>query len=126
MENEMNIRRTDTSAVREFLKGYSFGRRMLDMNEYERRFFGSPDDDGLSCSDDEAYIKARMFQVKRFVTSLPSDDRKLLLYYHYIHGETVEKCGELLGISRRSAFRLKSRALEFAALKYQRMLREAE
>ncbi len=105
------------------LKQYAYGLKMLKLNKYENDFFGGQlPEDGLFCADDEAYIKARMFELKRFITSLPSDDRKLFLYYHYIRCETVEHCGELLGISRRSAFRLKRRALEFAALKYRRFL----
>ena len=66
----------------------------------------------------------KMYEVKRFVAALPPDDRKLFLYYHYIHGETVEKCGELLNVSRRTAYRLKQRALEYAAIKYKRYMAE--
>lgn len=121
MGEKDNIRNTSwLLETTEFLKQYAFGRRLLDMNRYEREYFSEPDDDGLHCTDDEAYIKAKMFRIKRFVTSLPADNRKLFLYYHYIHGETVERCGELLHISRRSAYRLKQRALEFAALKYKK------
>ncbi|MDD7675873.1 MAG: sigma-70 family RNA polymerase sigma factor [Eubacteriales bacterium] len=110
-----------TGDMNNILKQYGYGLKMLKMNKYEKDFFGgSAPEDGLFCTDDEAYIKARMFEIKRFVTSLPPDDRKMFLYYHYIRGETVERCGELLGISRRSAFRLKARALEYAAVKYRR------
>ena len=103
------------------LRQYEYGLKMLRLNKYEQDYFGGElPQDGLFCADDEAYTKARMFEIKRFVTSLPPDDRKLFLYYHYIRGESVAKCGELLGISRRSAFRLKGRALEYAAIKYRR------
>lgn len=109
----------------EFLKQYRYGFKMLAMNKYERDFLG-PDlpEDGLYCADEESYIKAKMYEVKRFVAALPPDDRKLFLYYHYIHGETVEKCGELLNVSRRTAYRLKQRALEYAAIKYKRYMAE--
>ncbi|MBQ9080653.1 MAG: hypothetical protein IJY27_06235 [Clostridia bacterium] len=111
----------------DFLRQYRYGFKLLAANKYERDYFAADlPEDGLYCTDDEAYVKAKMFEVKRFVTSLPPDDRKLFLYYHYIHGETVEKCGELLNISRRSAFRLKRRALEYAALKYKRYLSDTE
>lgn len=109
------------TAITEFLENYRFGRRMIEMNKYRMEYFrDSTGSDDIQSDDDEAYIKAMMFEIKRFITSLPPDDRKLFLYYHYIKGETVEKCGELLHISRRSAFRLKKRALEYAALKYNR------
>ena len=109
--------------VTEFLRQYRYGFKLLAANKYERDYFcDNIPDDGFYCTDDTAYVKAKMFEVKRFVTSLPPDDRKLMLYYYYIHGETVEKCAEMLGISRRSAFRLKKRALEYAAVKYKRYL----
>lgn len=119
-QREALIKSTD-----EFLRKYRYGFKLLAMNKYERDYMG-PENcrDGLSCTDEEAYIKAKMFEVKRFVTALPPDDRKLFLYYYYIHGETVEKCGELLGVSRRTAYRLKRRALEYAAIKYKRYLQD--
>lgn len=119
-QREALIKSTD-----EFLRKYRYGFKLLAMNKYERDYMG-PENcrDGLSCADEEAYVKAKMFEVKRFVTALPSDDRKLFLYYYYIHGETVEKCGELLGVSRRTAYRLKRRALEYAAIKYKRYLQD--
>lgn len=107
----------------EYLENYRFGLKMVEINKYEKEYFRERDnreDDGCGAfgEDDEAYIKAKMFEIKRFVTSLPPDDRKLFLYYHYIRCETVERCAELLKISRRSAYRLKRRALEYAAIKY--------
>ena len=119
-DREALIRNTE-----EFLRQYRYGFKMLTMNKYERDYLG-PDlpEDGLYCVDEEAYIKAKMYEVKRFITALPPDDRKLLLYYYYIHGETVEKCGELLNVSRRTAYRLKRRALEYAAIKYKRYMTE--
>jgi len=108
----------------EYLSGYRYGRRMLGMNKYERDFFDSDYGEALD-AEDEALIKAKMFEIKMFVTSLPPDERKLFLYYYYIKGETVERCGELLGVSRRTAYRLKVRALDYAAAKYKKFTRRA-
>jgi DNA-directed RNA polymerase specialized sigma24 family protein len=116
------INSSNTAAdIAEFLESYRFGRKMIEINKYEKEYFGgrdNPDAGWAVGEDDEAYIKAKMFEVKRFVTSLPPDDRKLFLFYHYIRCESVERCAELLRISRRSAYRLKRRALEYAAIKY--------
>lgn len=121
MEKRLSGQAIGADKMDALLKQYGNGLKMLKLNKYEQDFFnGETPDDGLFCADDEAYIKARMFEIKRFVTSLPPDDRKLLLYYHYIRGESVPRCGELLGMSRRSAFRLKARALEYAAIRYSR------
>lgn len=123
MDKPLAAQAIDADRMSVILKQYAYGLKMLRLNSYENEFFnGQLPEDGLFCTDDEAYIKAHMFELKRFVTSLPPDDRKLFLYYHYIRCETVERCGELLGISRRSAFRLKRRALEYAAIKYRQFL----
>ena len=70
---------------------------------------------GLKKSDtqfDEMSLRAAMFAIRRSVMRLPDSREKLLLYNHFIRGESLEACAELIGISRRSVFRLKLRALE--------------
>ena len=59
-----------------------------------------------------AELRAQAFSVYRSVMDMPPSKEKLLLYYHYLRFETLESCAELLGISRRSVFRLKNSALE--------------
>ena len=60
-------------------------------------------------------LRAEMFALRRSVLSLPDSRERFFLYNRYIHGRTVEACAELLGISRRSAFRLRERALSLYA-----------
>ena len=98
------------------------------MNRYEKNYFGKSEKTldiegkkyGLPGSDPD--IRIKMFEIRRFVLSLGNCNEKLFLFYHYIHGESVERCGELLKISRRSAFRLKKRALAFAGRKLETYL----
>jgi hypothetical protein len=120
--NYTDDRSSAVAEMAEYLDNYRFGLKMIEINRYEKEYFMGRDNrdvgGGAIGEDDEAYIKAKMFEIKRFVTSLPPDDRKLFLYYHYIRCETVERCAELLKISRRSAYRLKRRTLEYAAIKY--------
>ena len=66
---------------------------------------------------DGALARAKMYEIRHFILGLPNSDEKLLLYYHYIRCEPVEKCAELFGISRASAFRLKKRALIMAGIR---------
>jgi len=108
----------------EYLSNYRYGARLLGMNKYEKNYFNSKYPKALN-AEDEALVKAKMFEIKMFVTSLPPDDRKLFLYYYYIKCETVERCGELLGVSRRTAYRMKTRALDYAAAKYKKFTRRA-
>jgi len=99
-----------------FLKGYCTNRRLIQIEKYEKEYFGGgrfpPERDGMP--SEGPLSRAKMFEVRHFILSLPNSDEKLLLYYHYVKGDSVERCAELLGVSRRTAFRMKSRALEIA------------
>ena len=111
-----------------YLKEYSVMRRLDEMQKYRLDYFGKSKNEidiegkmwDLPGSD--AHIRMKMFEVRRFILSLGSCNEKVFLFYHYVHGETVARCGELMGISRRSAFRLKKRALAFAARKLEKYL----
>ncbi len=61
---------------------------------------------------DITVLRAELFFIRRSVLRLPESPEKLLLYRHFLCGDTMEKCAERLGISRRSVFRLRLRALE--------------
>ena len=65
--------------------------------------------------NEEINLRAELFELRRSVLSLPDSRERFYLYNRYIHGRTTEKCAELLGISRRSAFRLRERALALYA-----------
>ena len=112
--------------AREYLSEYAVFRKLIEMNNYEKNYFGksekSLDPEGklLALPGSEPDIRLKMFEIRRFVLSLGNCNEKLFLFYHYIHGESVERCAELIKISRRSAFRLKKRALAFAGRKLER------
>ena len=104
--------------IEDFLKGYKLNRRLLGIEKYydeyfkdENNFLYSVDSDMLK---EAPLARAKMFEVRHFILGLPNSDEKLFLYYHYIKGDSVERCGELLGISRRNCFRLKQKALAMA------------
>lgn len=67
---------------------------------------------GANSSVDEAAIHAEMYRVRAQVLSVRDSAQRILLYHHYIKGHTLEECAKMLGISRRSVYRLKNRALE--------------
>ncbi len=107
--------------VKNFLESYGTNKKMIQMLAYEREYFGAESEgDSLLMlpGGDEVLLRSKMFDVRKFITTLDNNNCKLLLYYHYIRGNSVEKCAELLGISRTSGFRLKRRAIELAAQKY--------
>ncbi len=103
-------------AIENYLKGYALQQKFIRFDRYERTYFGYRDEEE-EIPVDLPLARAKMFEIRHFIMEMPNSDEKLLLYYHYIRGESVEKCGELLGISRSSAFRMKKRALTLAARK---------
>ena len=117
IENEQNI---DIVRMAEMLSEYSVFRKILDIENNKGAYFGNSNfsDDAYPFYGERSDISVKMFEIRRFVLSLGAKNEKLFLFYHYIHGESVGKVAELMGISRRSAFRLKKRALEYAATRY--------
>lgn len=107
--SEMNEKEA-LSRADEYLKGYGFNRRLLRLARYEKEYFGESELEEAEVGE-PPLARARMFAIRHFIMSLPNGDEKLLLYYHYVRGESVERCSELLGIARSSGFRLKKRAL---------------
>ena len=114
--SELEIKEADN-----YLRGYALNMKLLRLDRYERTYFGYRDNEDNTAFNDAPLARARMFEIRHFVMEMKNSDEKLLLYYHYIRGESVEKCAELLGISRSSAFRLKKRALMLAARSLNRM-----
>ena len=107
---EEEIREMDT-----YLKGYRLNCRFLRLDRYEREYLGYREDHEEKFSD-SAIARAKMYGIRHYILNLKNGDEKLFLYYHYVRGESVERCAELLGISRASGFRLKRRALILAAM----------
>ena len=110
----------EIQTMEDYLKSYGLNRKLLRLDRYERRFFGyEPKEEELP--GELTLVRAKMYEVRHFIMNMENRDEKLMLYYHYIRGESVETCAELLGISRSSGFRLKKRALIRAVEEYERL-----
>lgn len=103
----------EISKIENYLRGYSTNRKILRLDRYEKEFFHTNESD-IEAFGEAPLARARMFEIRHFVMGLDNCDEKLFLYYHYIKGESVERCAELLCVSRSTAFRMKARALEMA------------
>ena len=106
----------EKNRVENFLKGYATNARFIRMDKYEKLYMGGgrialPENDAPL---DAAVAKARMFEVRHFILSLTNSDEKLLLYYRYVKGESMDRVAEMFGISRRTSYRLLERALLLA------------
>lgn len=113
-----------TEAVRDFLCGYQLCMDMLNLRKYERKR-AKAFDDPASCEDvlagDEAYWRAHMFQVNSLLSCMKNGKEKLILYYHYVQGESIEHAANLLGVSRRTGYRLHKKGLVLASLLFEKL-----
>ena len=114
MSENGSLVKMDANEMDNYLKGYGLNMRLLKMDRYEREYFGYKENEEPLMMTDVTVARAKMYEVRHFIMGMKNSDEKLLLYYHYIRGESVERCAELLGISRSSGFRLKKRALQRA------------
>ena len=103
----------DIRTVENYLKMYRTYSRLLRVDRYERDYLGFRDSSSETVGDG-SIARAKMYEIRHFIMDLPNSDEKLLLYCHYVRGESMEKCAELLGISRAGAYRMKKRALSLA------------
>ena len=110
--------------VRNFLCSYQLCLDMLNLRRYERKRakrFSDPCDCADILSGDEAYWRARMFEVGTLISRMPNGREKLVLYWHYVKGESFERIAGGFGCSRRTSYRLHMRALERAAVLFYEM-----
>ncbi len=112
------IGKQEKKYIENYLKTYALNKKLLGVEKYHREYF-SGDAPFLDTTDQQMLneaplARAKMYGVRHFILELPNSDEKLFLYYHYIKGESTERCAELLGVSRRSAFRIRKRALKMA------------
>ncbi|MBQ8331899.1 MAG: hypothetical protein IJX94_05325 [Clostridia bacterium] len=114
MEKE-SVSEEEIRGMENYLSGYRLNQKLLRMDRYERAYLGGGDNED-DFPGELPLARARMFEVRQFIMGMKNSDEKLMLYYHYVKGESVEKCAELLGISRSSGFRLKKRALRLAVV----------
>ena len=117
----------DVEEVRNFLREYWVCRQMLYLRRYERKRWGKPEEpDGVEelLLAGETCWMARMREVEALVGSMRNGREKLVLYYHYIRGESIERASDLLGFSRRTGYRVHQRALWQISFLYARQKKE--
>ena len=113
MTKAKELTKEQKDLIENYLKSYCFCRRILSMKNYEEKYFDTMEWESESPLE-FTVIKAKMYEVRHFILGMQNSAEKVILYYHYVRGDSVERCAELLGISRSSGFRLKKRALEIA------------
>ena len=115
----------DIKDAENYLNSYKFCRRLINMKNYEDKYFDTLEWESESPAE-FSLARAKMFEIRHFILDMENSSEKLMLYYHFVRGESIERCGELLGISRSSAFRMKKRALSLAAIQAEKLGKNLE
>ena len=116
----MNRENQNIHSVKAYLESYGINKKMLRMERYAKDYFSGElcEDPAETPCGDEAFIKAKMYEVRRFIMSIEEGNAKLMLFHHYVKGISVEHCAEMMNISRTSGFRLRKKALLLAQKMY--------
>lgn len=128
--NEQGIRRSDVVWVekaKNLLLCYTVCADLLRLRGYERRrraALDEPDDFAELVGGDETLWRARMFEIRTLLEKVRNGREKLILYYRYIRGESVEHTADILGVSRRTGYRLHQRGLVLFAAVLRKKKRE--
>ena len=100
--------------ARNFLCGYQLCVDMLNLRKHERRRatrFEEIFDGEDILTGNEALWRARMHEVAALIDGMRNSREKLMLYYRYVRGESIEHAADMLGISRRTGYRLHQKGL---------------
>ena len=113
MESSFNQEKTKLTRVEcdRILRSYRMMNDiLLSARSYGRNF-------GEEEKFDEAAMRAQMYAIRSAILKVEDSRERLFLYHYYIKGHTLENCAKILGISRRSIYRLKGKAVDQIAEK---------
>lgn len=99
--------------VKEYLNRHKIYKQMLNADEYAEEYSNTK---VPLC--DKVILRAKMNEIEHFIMSLPVSREQTLLFNHYVRGHSIEFCGEMMYLSRRTAYRIAKKAVEIAALHY--------
>jgi len=123
-EHDSQAKDPRIEAVRNFLCGYQLCRDMLNLRQYERKR-ASYFEEECVCDDilagNEASWRARMQEIGNLIAGMKNGREKVILYYHYIKGESIEHSADILGVSRRTGYRIHQRGLLMISFLYERL-----
>ena len=100
--------------TRRFLSDFLLCSAFLEYEERSRRICGAA---GISAPPlgNLPFWRSRCRAVVALISALPPCREKSLLSLRYLNGHSVEACAPLLGVSRRTAYRIHKKALALAS-----------
>lgn len=112
--NETELDKLLIEEAKNYLGSYQLCMDLLHLRQYERRRakeFDEPCGSEDILKGNELYWRARMREIEAFVASLRNSSEKLILYYRFIRGQSVQYSSDFLGISRRTGYRRYNKGL---------------
>ena len=100
--------------TRRFLSDFLLCAALIEYRERSRRM-----DSAIGISSNPwgnvDYWRTRCRAVASLISSMPPTREKSLLTLRYLNGHSIEQCADLLGVSRRTAYRIHKRAITIAS-----------
>ncbi len=125
MTVEESIQRPREELAKEYLEEYRLCADMLQLRRYEKeRTSRAEEVQRMLPGGNETHWKLKMYEAEHLISALRDSREKLVLYYRYILGRSVEQTADLLGVSRRTGYRLHRRGLTLFGCILERHLRE--
>ena len=109
----------ELDAAQNYLLGYRLCERMMNLRGYERKRaakMDEPENAEALLTASEHYWELQIGEIKALINALHNGREKMVLYYHFLRGESVESAAHLIGISRRTAYRMLQKGLAMVAL----------
>ena len=109
----------ELAAAQNYLLSYRLCEEMLGLRGYERKRAAKadlPDNAKQILQASEQHWELQISEIKAMINGMRNGREKMVLYYHYIRGESTASTARLMGISRRTAFRMQKKGLALVAL----------
>lgn len=105
--------------AQDYLSGYCLCEKMLGLRGYERKrstHSDTPANTEQILQASEQHWELQALEIKALINGMRNGREKMVLYYHFIRGESVDSAARLIGISRRTAYRMLQKGIAMVAI----------
>lgn len=109
----------ELDAAQNYLKAYRLCEKMLHLRDYERKRTAKMEEPANAeqiLQASACHWELQIVQTKQLINDIRNGREKMILYYHFIRGESVESAARLIGISRRTGYRMLEKGVALVAL----------
>ena len=120
---QADVSEDEIEEVRQFLCSYQLCLDLLNLRKHERRR-AKKFDEPFVCDDvlegSESLWRLRIYEVQELISSMRNCREKVLLYYHYVRSMSIEHAADMIGVSRRTGYRLHRKGLFMISFLYRK------